>query len=148
LYADDPEFVSTWATYCVQHRVELRNPAGFLRNALKGESYPPEAVTLSMPEPALSAITPPPDPAQALWQQALAELELQLVRSVFDTWLRPTRSLGYDIDGQTLLIQAASMTAVPLLSEHLASVIQRSLRELTGEAVPVRIVPPTSTAPQ
>lgn len=131
LYADDPEFVNAWATYCVQHRTELRNPAGFLRNALRGEAYPPEAITLPMPEPALPAAVPPPsDPVQDLWEQALAELELQLVRGVFDTHLRGSRALEV-VDGQWI-IGVRTGKSVAWCDAQLRTPIERTLRDLTG----------------
>ncbi|MBN1136831.1 MAG: hypothetical protein JXM73_09605, partial [Anaerolineae bacterium] len=40
---------------------------------------------------------PPPDScALALWQSALGELEMQMTRATFSTWLRPTRLLAWE----------------------------------------------------
>ncbi len=36
--------------------------------------------------------------ADKVWQIALAELELQMTRATFDTWVRPTVSISWDQD--------------------------------------------------
>ncbi len=65
-----------------------------------------------------------------LWQQALEQLELQLTRNTFDTWLRSTE--GIAIDDHTLTVSVPNAYARDWLSQRLLPTIQETLRRLTG----------------
>lgn len=76
---------------------------------------------------------------QRIWQSALGELELQMTRATFDTWLRETRCLGLD-DDTTLIISVKNGYAVEWLENRLYPVIRRTLQRLTGQEMNVRFV--------
>ncbi|HQJ11566.1 MAG TPA: DnaA N-terminal domain-containing protein, partial [Anaerolineae bacterium] len=64
--------------------------------------------------------------AQRLWQAALGELELQLTRAMFDTWLRDSRCITLE-DDHCLVIGVKNGYAVEWLENRLYTVIQRVL---------------------
>ena len=132
LYAEEPEFVTAWATYCVQRCGELRNPAGFFRNALRGEAYPPAAVPVPTPAPALPVTTPPSDPAQTVWEQTLDELQLSLARGVFEAHLRGSRVVAAEEGRWVIGLRAAG--SVPWCEQQLRPLIERTVRALSGTA--------------
>jgi hypothetical protein len=67
----------------------------------------------------------------ALWDTALNELELQMTRATFDTWLRGTRCTGTDEDGN-LVIEVKNEYAVEWLTHRLNNPIERTLQRITG----------------
>lgn len=69
---------------------------------------------------------------QRLWQAALGELELQMTRATFDTWLRDTHCIGME-NGATLVIGVKNGYAVEWLENRLYTVIQRTLHRLTQQ---------------
>lgn len=69
---------------------------------------------------------------QRLWQAALGELELQMTRATFDTWLRDTHCIGME-NGDTLVIGVKNGYAVEWLENRLYNVIQRTLHRLTQQ---------------
>ncbi len=77
-------------------------------------------------------LTPPQlSPAQKVWGKVLQEVELQLTRSTFDTWLRSTQAL--EIEGATLVVQAQNHYAVEWLTSRLHKPILRSLRDIVQD---------------
>ncbi len=86
--------------------------------------------------------------AAQIWQAALGELELELTRATFDTWLRDARLISYE-DG-AFVIGVANSYARDWLEGRLRSVVLRVLTRLTGRTVTVRFVvweEPVQTAP-
>jgi len=79
--------------------------------------------------------------AELLWKATLDELELQMARATFDTWLRNSQGLGYNGDGQTLVVQVKNDFAIEWLEGKLAPVITRTLQHLAGKEVSIRFVP-------
>jgi chromosomal replication initiator protein len=73
--------------------------------------------------------------AQKLWQAALGELQLQMTRATFDTWLRGSRVIACDGDSYTIHVRHAY--AVDWLQNRLLPVIRRTLRRHAGPAVEV-----------
>ncbi len=67
---------------------------------------------------------------QRLWQAALGELELQMTRATFDTWLRDTHCIGME-NGDTLVVGVKNGYAVEWLENRLAPIIRRTLHRLT-----------------
>jgi hypothetical protein len=82
----------------------LRDPLAFVFKRLRTGELP----VLPMPEPEpdytedtfLDSEPERVDPALArahgIWQAALGELQLQMTRGTFNTWLKPTRVIGYE----------------------------------------------------
>lgn len=74
-----------------------------------------------------------------LWQAALGELELQMTRATFDTWLRDTRCLGTESDN-ILVISVKNGYAVAWLQNRLYPLIRRTLYRLAGAELDVHFV--------
>lgn len=68
-----------------------------------------------------------------IWHAALGELQLQMTRATFDTWVKPTYALAYE-DG-TLVIGVRNAYAKQWLENRLQGTIQRTLSNLLGRSV-------------
>ncbi|MFA5375248.1 MAG: chromosomal replication initiator protein DnaA [Dehalococcoidia bacterium] len=69
--------------------------------------------------------------AKEVWEAALGELQLQINRTNYNTWLRDTTGLSYD--GDRFTIGVASPFAIEYLEQRLASIIQKTLVRITGK---------------
>jgi len=58
-----------------------------------------------------------------LWSATLGQLQLEVPRPNFETWLKDTTAIG--IEGDTLIVATPSAFAAEMLERRLASVIQR-----------------------
>jgi chromosomal replication initiator protein len=76
--------------------------------------------------------------ADQVWPAALGELQLQMTRATFDTWLRDSRLLKYE-EG-IFVIGVKSGYAKDWLENRLLSTIKRTLTRLTGQTVEVRFI--------
>ena len=74
--------------------------------------------------------------AQKLWQAVLGELQLQMTRATFDTWLRGSQVIACE-EG-TLVVHVRHTYAVDWLQNRLLPVIERTLRRHAGPNVAVR----------
>lgn len=103
-----------------------------------------------IPEPSATgtqdAEHPPPDSrALALWQSALGELEMQMTRATFNTWLRPTRLLAWEPvhgdgsgNGSTRVILGVPNGYVrDWLENRLLTPIRRTLCGVAGQPVEI-----------
>lgn len=70
------------------------------------------------------------DAAQRQWQATLGELQLQMTRATFDTWLRGSQVIA--CDGDTLTIHVRHAYAVDWLQNRLLPVIKRTLSRHAG----------------
>ncbi|HLF01073.1 MAG TPA: chromosomal replication initiator protein DnaA [Anaerolineales bacterium] len=75
---------------------------------------------------------------EQVWQAALGELQLQLTKSTFDTWLRDTTLLSYE-DG-VFVVGVENAYAKDWLENRLLSTIKRTLTGIAGRATEVRFV--------
>jgi chromosomal replication initiator protein len=73
--------------------------------------------------------------AQKLWQVVLGELQLQMTRATFDTWLRGSRVIS--CKDETLVVYVRHAYAVDWLENRLLPLIGRALRRHAGTAVEV-----------
>ena len=73
-----------------------------------------------------------------VWQAALGELQLQLTRSTFDTWLRGTSLLSHE-EG-LFVIGVENAYAKDWLEHQLSSTVKRALAGIAGTAVDVEFV--------
>ncbi len=80
-----------------------------------------------------------------LWQTALGELQLQMTRPTYNTWLRTTQALT--IDGDTLVIAVPNPYAKDWLEKRLLSTIRRILEQVAGSPLECSFVV-QQTAPQ
>ena len=76
--------------------------------------------------------------ADQIWRAALGELQLQMTRPTFDTWLKNTRAISYE-DG-TLIVGVHSAYAKDWLENRLLSIIKRTLVGIVGRTVEARFV--------
>lgn len=73
-----------------------------------------------------------------VWQAALGELQLQLAKSTYDTWLRDAALISHE-DG-AYVVGVENAYAKDWLENRLLSTIKRTLTGITGHAVEVRFV--------
>ncbi len=87
--------------------------------------------------------------AERIWQTVLGELQLEMTRATFETWLRETRLVAHE-DG-CFVIGTANAYARDWLEQRLRSVIVRALTRHAGRSAQVRFVvyePPPSSQPE
>ena len=75
---------------------------------------------------------------EGLWQQVLEELQTQLSRPTFETWIKPARA--YELSDQTLTISTPNPFARNWLQKHYLGTIADVVREVLGHTVDVRFV--------
>lgn len=71
-----------------------------------------------------------------LWDAALGELQLQVARPAFETWLKDTQGLAY-ADGE-FVVGAANAFISEMLEQRMYPLIARALEHVCGEAVSVQ----------
>lgn len=76
--------------------------------------------------------------ARETWQTARGELELQLPREAFDTWLRSARLIAHE--GGTYIIGVSNIYAREWLEHRLKKVVVRTLGQVAGQSVEVNFV--------
>ncbi len=76
--------------------------------------------------------------AEQMWQAALGQLQLELNKNVFDTWIRGTILLGYE-DG-TFSVGVTHAYAKDWLENRLLGTITRTLSNIAGRSVEVKFV--------
>lgn len=76
--------------------------------------------------------------AQQLWQTARGQLQLQLARPIYETWIDNTRGLSYE-DG-LLVVGVRSAYAKDWLENRLYGTIQRTLSEIAHRTTTIRFV--------
>ena len=72
---------------------------------------------------------------KALWETALGQLELQVTRPNFETWLRET--VGLRIEHDRFVVGAPSDFAVVWLESRLNPLINRTISQLLGDSISV-----------
>lgn len=88
------------------------------------------------------------EPTQ-IWTKTLSELQLQMTRATFDTWLRDTRCIELNGDGRTLVVAVKNSYAIEWLEYRLNQIITRTLARVAGDGYNVRYVvatPATTSA--
>lgn len=83
-----------------------------------------------------------------LWDAALGELQLQVARPAFETWLKDTQGLAYS-DG-VFSVGAPNAFISEMLEQRMYPLIERALERVCGEAVSVqfRVAVPGGAAAQ
>jgi chromosomal replication initiator protein len=76
--------------------------------------------------------------ADEIWQAALGELQLQLTKATFDTWLKNTCAVSYE-DG-TFVVAVENAFARDWLYNRLMSVVKRTLCTITHSTIELRFV--------
>ena len=72
------------------------------------------------------------------WEAALGELQLQMSRANFDTWLKETFLVSQD--GEQFVIGVGSPFALETLEQRLSPMIRKALSGIVGRAVEIRFV--------
>jgi chromosomal replication initiator protein len=73
-----------------------------------------------------------------IWQAALGELQMEMTRATFETWVKPTSLLSYE-DGR-FVIAVPNAYAQEWLQNRLLSTVKRVLTGITGRSVEVKFV--------
>jgi chromosomal replication initiator protein len=89
---------------------------------------------------------------QEIWQAALGELQLQVNKPNYNTWLKDTEGIDYNDD--LFIIRTPNTFVAEWLESRLLSLIKNTLGKLVGQMVEVqfyvhpasRVVPQTATA--
>ncbi len=76
--------------------------------------------------------------ADEIWQAALGELQLEMTRATFETWVKPTSMMSYE-DGR-FAIAVPNAYAQEWLQNRLSSTIKRVLTGITGRSIEVKFV--------
>ena len=71
--------------------------------------------------------------ADEIWQAALGELQLEMTRATFETWVKPTCLVSYQ-DGE-MVIATPNRYAQEWLSKRLCSTVNRILSGITGRSM-------------
>ncbi len=78
--------------------------------------------------------------AAHIWQAALGELQLQMTKATFDTWVKPTFALALDAEKNILVVGVRNAYAKQWLENRLYGMIQRTLNHVLGQAAEIRFV--------
>lgn len=93
----------------------------------------------------MSESLPPELPNLArTWVAVLGQLEVELNRPVFETWVRGTRLVAFDEASETATVEAASSFACTNLQERFPLVILRALQSRMPEVRDVEFVEPVA----
>lgn len=76
--------------------------------------------------------------AQQLWQAALGQLQLQLAKPTYDTWVKNTQGISYE-DG-VLVVGVHSAYAKDWLENRLYGQVQRTVSDTAGRTISVRFI--------
>ena len=71
-----------------------------------------------------------------VWRAVLGELQLQLPRPTFETWLRQTEGVGRD--GQSLVVEVPTPFAVAWLERRMYQSIQKTVEKITQQPLDVQ----------
>jgi chromosomal replication initiator protein len=76
--------------------------------------------------------------AEQLWQAALGQLQLEMPRASFETWVRDAELLTHE-DGE-YIIGVQNAYACDWLEDRLQSTVNRVMTSILGQTVRVRFV--------
>jgi len=97
---------------------------------------------IALPDPVRQPATPA-TPESLLWKRTLRDLELQMTRATFDTWLRDSVCLGTNSNPHALVVRVRNQYAVAWLEKRLYPVIERTLRRVgENEELTVHFIVP------
>ncbi len=75
--------------------------------------------------------------AREVWRAVLGDLQMQLPRPTFETWLKPTE--GMADDGQTFIVEAPTPFAVEWLERRMFHALQRTLEKIAGRPLQLQL---------
>ena len=68
--------------------------------------------------------------AREVWRAVLGDLQLQLPRPTFETWLKPTEGVAYD--DHVFVVEAPNSFAVEWLERRIYHALQKTLKKVSG----------------
>lgn len=86
--------------------------------------------------------------ANDIWHATLGELQLQMTKATFDTWVRPTHAINFDAAHNAMTVGVHSPYAKEWLENRLQATIQRTLTGIIGRSVAVQYVVKDKHAPR
>lgn len=75
--------------------------------------------------------------AREVWRAVLGDLQMQLPRPTFETWLKPTE--GMADDGQIFIVEAPTPFAVEWLERRMFHALQRTLEKIAGRPLQLQL---------
>ncbi len=75
--------------------------------------------------------------AREVWRAVLGDLQMQLPRPTFETWLKPTE--GVAEDGQSFIVEAPTPFAVEWLERRMFHALQRTLEKVAGRPLQLQL---------
>ena len=75
--------------------------------------------------------------AREVWRAVLGDLQMQLPRPTFETWLKPTE--GVADDGEAFIVEAPTSFAVEWLERRMFHALQRTLEKVVGHPLELRL---------
>ena len=84
--------------------------------------------------------------SKEVWKAVLGELQLQLPRPTFETWLKQTE--GVSCDGQSLVVEVPTPFAVAWLERRMYQSIQKTVEKVTDQPLDVQFLVKRGTAQQ
>ena len=75
-----------------------------------------------------------------IWQTALGQLQMQMTRATFDTWVRQSSALSYEVDADVFVVGVHNSYAKDWLEQRLYILIDRTLTDIVGRPVRARFV--------
>ena len=75
--------------------------------------------------------------AREVWRAVLGDLQLQLPRPTFETWLKPTQGMAYD--DRVFVVEAPNSFAVEWLERRMYQALQKTLRKVSGREFELRL---------
>ena len=83
-----------------------------------------------------SSIQADPD-ARSLWAAVLADLQMQLPRPIFETWVKPTAGVAFQ--GDRFIVVAPTLFAAEWLERRMFHVLQRTLERAGGRGLQLQL---------
>jgi len=75
--------------------------------------------------------------AREVWRAVLGDLQLQLPRPTFETWLKPTEGVAYD--DHVFVVEAPNSFAVEWLERRIYHALQKTLKKVSGREFELRL---------
>lgn len=83
-------------------------------------------------EPEIENPDPTRERAMQVWNATLGELQLQMTKATFDTWVKPTFALAFDETSAMLTVGVRNAYAKQWLENRLYGIIERTLNHVLG----------------
>ncbi|MFQ6027653.1 MAG: chromosomal replication initiator protein DnaA [Dehalococcoidia bacterium] len=74
--------------------------------------------------------------AREAWRAALGELQLQLPKATFETWLKQTEGIGYD--EKNFVVEVPTAFAIAMLERRMYQAIQKTVEKVTGQPLDIQ----------